>query len=77
MRTGSYDLGERPHPVDAVLGEIDPGQRYAYLEVEDEGAGMSAETLDRAFDPFFSTKRMGRGLGWPWSSVSFVATTEC
>ena len=39
-----------------------PGN-YACLEVVDEGCGMNAETSERLFDPFFSTKFMGRGLG--------------
>lgn len=33
------------------------------VEVEDEGAGMSAETLARLGEPFFTTKPAGRGLG--------------
>jgi PAS domain S-box-containing protein len=35
------------------------------IVVEDRGSGMSPEILDRAFDPFFSTKFTGRGLGLP------------
>ena len=38
---------------------------YACLEVADSGCGMTQEDLDRLFDPFFSTKFMGRGLGLP------------
>ena len=34
-----------------------------YLEIGDNGAGMSPDTLSRIFDPFFSTKFSGRGLG--------------
>lgn len=34
-----------------------------YLEIGDDGLGMSPDTLSRIFDPFFSTKFAGRGLG--------------
>lgn len=36
---------------------------YAWLRVEDDGCGMNEETLARLFEPFFSRKGLGRGLG--------------
>jgi len=36
---------------------------YVSLRVEDEGAGMTPETVSRIFEPFFTTKFTGRGLG--------------
>ena len=36
---------------------------YACLEVQDTGCGIEPEDMDKIFDPFFSTKFTGRGLG--------------
>jgi two-component system cell cycle sensor histidine kinase/response regulator CckA len=36
---------------------------YACLAVADNGCGIAAADVDRLFDPFFSSKFMGRGLG--------------
>lgn len=44
-----------------VRGERALGR--ARLVVEDNGVGMSQETLSRAFDPFFSTRAFGTGSG--------------
>ncbi|MFZ4778828.1 MAG: hybrid sensor histidine kinase/response regulator, partial [Terrimicrobiaceae bacterium] len=38
-------------------------QRYACMEVTDSGCGIKEEDIDKLFDPFFSTKLTGRGLG--------------
>jgi len=35
------------------------------LEVRDTGPGMDAATLDKIFEPYFSTKPAGTGLGLP------------
>jgi CheY-like chemotaxis protein len=39
-----------------------PG-RYVCVRVIDEGVGIASENLDRIFDPYFSTKKTGSGLG--------------
>jgi len=62
VATGEVEA-DRGYLARAHLGEgLEPG-RYAYLEVTDTGCGMNTETQGRLFDPFFSTKFAGRGLG--------------
>lgn len=40
-----------------------PPGSWMVLRVMDAGAGMTAETLEQAFSPFFTTKPVGRGTG--------------
>lgn len=36
---------------------------YVMLQIEDDGQGMSAQDVQRAFDPFFTSKSLGQGAG--------------
>ncbi len=36
---------------------------FAHIEIRDNGKGMPPEMLEKIFDPFFSTKQLGSGLG--------------
>ncbi len=54
---------DRGHPIRGVSGEeLRPG-RFVCLDVADTGCGMDHATQERIFQPFFSTKAAGRGLG--------------
>jgi len=62
LRTGVVQMplpqGSAPKPSTPL-----PPGRYVFIEVSDTGAGMPPETLTRMFNPFFTTKTTGRGLG--------------
>ena len=50
----------RDHPLARLNSK--PGE-YVFLSVSDTGMGMDRETLQRIFEPFFSTKGKGKGAG--------------
>lgn len=49
--------------VDHLSGQPMEAGEYVAFEVTDDGAGMTGAVLRELFDPFFSTKGKGRGLG--------------
>jgi PAS domain S-box-containing protein len=62
LKTSVVDL--RDHEV----GSLAPG-RYAQVLLVDSGHGMDAETVQRAVEPFFTTKDVGKGTGLGLSQV--------
>ena len=54
---------EQPVDWQCPLGHDHPAGKYVHVTVADDGEGMDDETIARIFEPFFSTKFQGRGLG--------------
>ncbi len=54
---------DRTYLAETWLDDDLPEGPYVQLEVVDDGCGMDPDTRAQMFDPFFSTKVTGRGLG--------------
>jgi signal transduction histidine kinase len=59
-------------PRDSVDGAVPPGE-YLRITITDSGVGMDKATLDKATEPFFTTKGPGKGTGLGLSMVHGLA----
>ncbi len=60
---GRIDVRLSNETVGAEHGQMLAAGRYLKLTIGDHGAGVKAEDLRRIFDPYFTTKKHGLGLG--------------
>jgi len=62
-RSGSVKISAEN--IEISSDDISPLEPSCYVKVsiEDDGEGIEQENLQKVFDPFFSTREMGRGLG--------------
>jgi signal transduction histidine kinase/CheY-like chemotaxis protein len=65
IETANCDLDDR---YAAAHSEVKAGQ-YVMVSVSDTGTGMAPEVVERAFDPFYTTKGAGKGTGLGLSQV--------
>ncbi len=59
----SVEACRRRHFRGAIVGADSRAGTYCHLSVQDNGCGMTPELMHKVFDPFFSTKQAGHGLG--------------
>jgi len=65
-KSGSIRVVLQKKDVDDKYAILHPGLtvgQYVQLTVEDDGKGLDRESKERIFEPFYSTKLQGRGLG--------------
>lgn len=71
---GTLRISVSAHSVAAGLRAGQKAGRYLCLSVADTGEGMDEATLERAEEPFFSTKGIGKGTGLGLSMVHELAS---
>jgi len=78
-RPGRVEIRLRAVTLDAaaagLLAGLRPG-RMACLSVSDSGQGMDAATIERIYDPFFTTKEQGKGTGLGLSVVHGIVQSH-
>jgi two-component system, cell cycle sensor histidine kinase and response regulator CckA len=66
-RVGEFEITLTPLATDSELAALVPGldlaRNYARIVVRDNGSGMDGQTMERIFNPFFTTKPPGEGTG--------------
>ncbi len=76
-RGGTLTVGLAPVELDTALARgiprLEPGT-YLHLWVRDTGCGMDQETVDRVFEPFFTTREKGNGTGLGLSTVHGIVS---
>jgi len=65
IETANTELDDR---YSRMHSEVEAGQ-YVMISITDTGTGMSPEVIERAFDPFYTTKGAGKGTGLGLSQV--------
>ncbi len=45
------------------IKELEPGTEYIYIRISDNGSGIEEKNIKKIFDPFYTTKASGTGLG--------------
>lgn len=50
------------------MAKVSPG-KFVVLSISDTGVGMDTNTLEHLFQPFFTTKAVGKGIGLGLASV--------
>jgi hypothetical protein len=63
LATSKVEIGQTPSRIDLPSGD------YVAFTVEDNGEGMRSEAAARAFEPFYTTKEIGKGSGLGLSMV--------
>ena len=76
LRNGAQAMesADTPEPCFTIQTGYDEFRRMAFLSIRDNGPGMEEDVRKRVFEPFYTTKPVGRGTGLGLSVSYFIIT---
>ncbi|MBZ2173017.1 PAS domain S-box protein [Nitratidesulfovibrio sp. SRB-5] len=74
LRNAAQAMAGAGTPDPAITVRTTRENDEARIEVEDNGPGISADQLNRVFEPFYTTKKVGEGTGLGLSVSYFIIT---
>lgn len=69
----AFEASRSSETIEICFAEVD---RFYRISISDFGVGLSSEALQRCFDPYYSGREAGRGLGLGLSKAHRIATTH-
>jgi len=72
LRNGAEAMYGQPQP--RFILRASKGSDYVQIEIDDNGPGLSQEVKSHLFEPFYTTKEIGRGTGLGLSVSYFIIT---
>ncbi|NKB46194.1 MAG: GHKL domain-containing protein [Legionellales bacterium] len=66
LKNALYAVKSSNNETPKVIITVQPGIEHNILKFKDTGCGITKENIDKIFDPYYSTRTAGNGLGLPF-----------
>lgn len=74
FKNAAQAMNGQEQPPRLTIRLFSTDRQHVCIQIEDNGPGMAAETVEHIFDPFYSTREVGLGAGLGLSVAYFIIT---